>query len=280
MSGTASTVRAFLLVEQAGPWGQVALRDSRLVVRKELAVRSAAAGVRVLLIRRHGRPLAHTGLRIFAAYADPVAPRLETTLLDGPEELLDLDLDGLRRRHSAGLPESPEPVFLICTHGRHDACCAERGRPAAGALATADPGPTWETSHIGGDRFAANLVVLPDGLYYGRVTPDDAVRIAALHRAGRLDLRQLRGRSGWATSIQAAELALRRHLSEDRVDAVGLVRHEGDLVRLEVTGRVYDVRLRLRLDPPARLTCSAQVDNPVPRYELLEITSEVAQPEG
>lgn len=273
-------MRAFLLVEQAGPWGYVALRDSRLVVRRELAARALAADVRVLLIRRHGRLLPHTGLRVFAAYADPVAPRLETTLLDHPEDLLDLDLEGLRRRATAGLPRSPEPVFLVCTHGRHDACCAERGRPTAAALSATDPESTWESSHIGGDRFAANLVVLPEGLYYGRVTPVDAGRIAALHRVGRLDLGHLRGRSGWATSIQAAELALRRHLGEDRIDAVGLVRHQGDLVRLKVTGRVYDVRLRLRLDPPARLTCSTQVDNPVPRYELLEITSEVADAEG
>ena len=53
--GTASTVRAFLLVENAGPWGTDALRDARLPdeVKDGLRARSAAAGVRALLVRRH-----------------------------------------------------------------------------------------------------------------------------------------------------------------------------------------------------------------------------------
>jgi hypothetical protein len=53
---------------------------------------------------------------------------------------------------------SEEPIYLVCTHGRHDACCAVRGRPVAAALAAAYPERTWECSHIGGDRFAANVV--------------------------------------------------------------------------------------------------------------------------
>ena len=32
-----------------------------------------------------------------------------------------------------------EPLFLVCTHGRHDRCCALRGRPVAAALAARHP---------------------------------------------------------------------------------------------------------------------------------------------
>ena len=32
----------------------------------------------------------------------------------------------------------------------------------------------WQSSHIGGDRFAGNVVFLPEGLYYGRVEPAEA----------------------------------------------------------------------------------------------------------
>ena len=73
--GSASTVRAFLLVENAGPWGVDALRDARLPeqVKSGLRRRAAQAGVRVLLVRRH-RSVTGTGLRVFAAYADPRSP--------------------------------------------------------------------------------------------------------------------------------------------------------------------------------------------------------------
>ena len=72
---------------------------------------------------------------------------------------------------------SDRPVLLVCTHARHDQCCAVRGRPVAQTLARAFPDETWESSHLGGDRFAATMIVLPHGLYYGRVPTTDAETI-------------------------------------------------------------------------------------------------------
>ncbi len=283
VAGSASTVRAFLLVENAGPWGVDALRDARLPteVKEGLRARSAAARVRILLIRRHraGTPAdspAGPGLRVFAAYADPVAPWLETTTLSAPERLLDLDLAALGRGRSPGLTPSTEPVLCVCTHGRHDACCAELGRPTATALAAALPEHTWEVSHIGGDRFAANVLVLPDGLYYGRVSAADAPRLAVTHLDGRLDLDLLRGRSGFGFAVQVAEVALRREVGETRTGAVRLVstvRSGADTtVRMTVAGAAYDVVVRRTEDgPPHRLTCRATRDEPAPSYEIRDL---------
>ena len=101
----------------------------------------------------------------------------------------------------------------MCTHGRHDACCAERGRPVAAALTAARPEQTWEVSHVGGDRFAANLLVLPEGLYYGQVTADEAPGLAqrARRRAGSTSTGCAAGASR-PMHVQHAEIALRRHL--------------------------------------------------------------------
>ena len=85
---------------------------------------------------------------------------------------------------SPGLTPHTAPVLAVCTHGRHDTCCAERGRPVAAGLAEAYPEETWEASHIGGDRFAANLLVLPFGLYFGRLDPASARGVARLLAAG------------------------------------------------------------------------------------------------
>jgi len=276
--GSASTVKAFLLVENAGPWGIDALRDARLPeqVKTGLRERAARAGVRVLLVRRHGS-VTGAGTRVFAAYADARHPWLETTTLAEPEVLLDLDLDALGRGDSPGLTPTTEPVFCVCTHGRHDACCAELGRPTAAALTVSHPEQTWEVSHVGGDRFAANLLVLPDGLYYGRVPAAAAPALAARHLDGHLDLDLLRGRSGFPFAVQVAEVALRRQVGNTRIDAVNLVslaQSGGDWTAvLEVDGTSYDVLVRRESGEERHLlTCRASRENPVPGYRVVGIS--------
>src|SRR5688572_24561598 len=157
--GTASTVRAFLVVECPGPWGVDAVRDSRLPepVKELLEGLEEHNRVRPLLARRPGRQLAGP-VSVFAAHVHSERPWLESVELDTVDELLDHDLSLLGDGRSLGWQRRTDPVFLACTHGRHDACCAERGRPLCAALARAAPRETWEVSHIGGDRFSANVL--------------------------------------------------------------------------------------------------------------------------
>lgn len=289
MVGTASTVRAFLLLENAGPWGVNALRDARLPdgLGEELVTRAAAGGVRVLLVRRPGRQVASDRIRVLAAYAHHTRPWLEATDLSDIHEVHDLDVEALGAGRSMGLSPPDLPVFAVCTHGRHDSCCAERGRAVASGLARVHPESTWEVSHIGGDRFAANLLVLPDGLYYGRLGPAAAVGVADAHLAGRVDLEHLRGRSGMAMSLQAAEIELRRFVNEERLGAVRFVsrRVEGSLddpdghrtdaffdVDYEGGAQRFEVGVRSRHSTDRhRLTCKATWDDPIPRHEVHEI---------
>lgn len=278
IEGTASTVRAFLLVEHPGPWGVDVLRDARLDpdVLAGLRQRATTAGVRVLFIRR-GPPRTPTPRgRVFAAYADPHEPWVETTLVDSPRDLLTLDLASLGAGHSPGLTAYDGHLLCVCTHGRHDVCCAEKGRPVAAALTQAHPAEAWEVSHIGGDRFAGNLLVLPHGLFFGRLDPRAALSVAAGIGNGHLDLDHLRGRSGYAMPVQAAEIALRRDLAETRDDAVRLDsrRVTGDVTDavFVVAGVTYSVRVRtVPGEEGHRLTCRAQRENPVPRHEVLGI---------
>jgi len=279
LAGTASTVRAFLLVEHAGPWGVEALRDARLPdgLGEALRERAQQTRVRILLARRPGRGRRDdAGTTVLAAYADPHAPRLERGVLADPRAVLDLDLAGLRAGRGSGLEPHRGPVFAVCTHGRHDACCAERGRPLAAAVAAAHPEATWEVSHIGGDRFAGNLLVLPDGLYYGRLDPASGLGVAAAHTAGQLDLDHLRGRSGFPMPVQAAEVALRRELGETRTDALTLLdRRSTDTdtdVRFGVGGASYLVTVRTSAGTDLhRLTCRATRENPIPSYETMSV---------
>ncbi len=253
--GTASTVRSFLMVECPGPWGVDAVRDSRLPeeVKHRLA-ELRGTGLRPLLIRGQH----HRSTRVFAASDGWV----ETTRLSDPHELLDLDLSRVGLGERPGLSSYDGLLYLVCTHGKHDACCAERGRPLWQAMHDVAPEETWQVSHIGGDRFAANVLVLPQGLYYGRLEPQDVRDFVAEHRAGRLDLGHLRGRSRLSFPAQAAEILLRRHLGLTAIEPLGLVAHAGDEVTFDVDGREWTVILRHEVTAPALLTCRAGVESP------------------
>lgn len=279
LAGTASTVRSFLLLEHAGSWGSDALRDARLPegLGEDLARAGRRSGVRVLLVRRPGRRAEGmgVGVRVFAARAAGADSWMEAATLRGPEEVRDLDLAALGAGRSPGLTPYDAPLIAVCTHGRHDACCAERGRPVALALAASRHADSvWECSHIGGDRFAGNVLVLPRGLYYGRVDPDSALALADALADERLALDHLRGRSDLSMAVQAAEIEVRRRLDLAGLDDVRptAVRADGEitLVTLEAAGRTHEVHVRRVLGEPHRLTCAAQGDNPVPRFEVVD----------
>jgi hypothetical protein len=271
LAGTTTPVRGFLLVEHAGPWGEVALRDARLpeATRSWLRQQVGATRVRVLLVRRRttrvGEPV-----RVFVVRTGEWC---ESVVLDRTEDVESLDLAAVASGRSPGLEPWTDPLVLVCTHGRHDACCAERGRPVAAAMAASAPDRVWECSHLGGDRFAGNVLVLPGGWGFGWVDATRAPTLLDDLSRGLLDLDLLRGRATLSMPAQFAEVHLRRELGERRVDAVrhaGSRRDEDDLVvTFEVAGTTYDVSVRSSFGDPAALTCRAKRDNPVVRHEVV-----------
>ena len=273
MVGTASTVRRYLLLESPGPWGAEVLRDSRLPpeVKRELRVRSRETGVRVLLIRRYGQRAGGASRQFFIADAGLPQPTLVHGELSDLREILDVDLT-----FPTNVQARDDAQFLVCTHGRHDPCCAERGRPLARALSAAFGEQTWECSHLGGDRFAGNLLCLPHGVYYGRVAPEDVAVIAATHLAGRLDLPHLRGRAAYGFAVQAAEWHLRNRLQVVGIDELRLTEHQTEGAATVATfaagecGR-WSVRITTSHARPHPLTCSAVSPFAAPQFRLDEI---------
>lgn len=227
-AATAPVATAWLVVEQPGSWGPRGLQDVTdwpEEVRDQLVRRADALDVRIQLVRRTGRrdPTGHRHAWLVHAGDDPWMRAWSVT---DPLDLLDIDLAAAHRDAPGDVGGTPTrlDLWLVCTHGRRDACCALLGRPVAGALADADlDGEVWETTHTGGHRFAPNLVHLPSGVTYGRVTPERAVAVARDLQVGRLDLDLYRGRSVHTRAVQAAETFLRRALVATRLDAVAHV---------------------------------------------------------
>jgi hypothetical protein len=277
LGGTASTVRSWLLLEHAGPWGRDAPADTRMPegLGAELERRCRAAGVRPLLIRRSPGADASTSVTCFAVRSGPGKPWVETSKLETIGDALELDLDAIGRGQRLGLEPHERALFLVCTHGRRDVCCAERGRPLAEALSRAHPDETWESTHIGGDRFAGNLLAFPHGLYFGRVRPEEAAGVAGAYLDSRVALEHLRGRSCYPFALQAAEIALRQREGLDGIDAVAPEHAERDGDVLTATfstpaGR-RTVTLAVEASEPRFLTCQSLREEAAPAYRLVSI---------
>ena len=60
---------------------------------------------------------------------------------------------------------------------------------------------------MGGHRFAANLVILPHGLYYGPVGVGSAAAAIDAYQRGSVVVDRYRGRAGQARADQEAEYA-------------------------------------------------------------------------
>lgn len=215
--GSAPLTTAYLLIEHPGPWRFAAAAGAGWSVEVTDALARAVRHTRgrVLLIRRPGRQQARTR-RAWAVVLPGVGSHWgtwadERDLLAAADIFRTLSTE-LRPRPPSDTGLSADPLLLVCTHGVHDACCALRGRPVAAALSREWPDATWECSHVGGDRFAANLVVLPDGTYYGGLDAEDAPRIVAEHLSGRIDLSHLRGSVRWSPPAQAAVAEVHRRL--------------------------------------------------------------------
>ena len=212
LAATASRVERWLLVEHRGPWGPASVPSSRMPVAaaRALAATAATARARLLLLRRPAGVPCDDGRWVFAVNSLPGAEQVLARHVSDDAELLDLEPP--YGPATPGWAPVGSPLLLVCTHGRHDRCCATRGRPVARALAAAHPQATWECSHVGGDRFAANLVVLPEGLYVGRVDAADVVSVVTELAAGRLPAGHVRGRSSLPLPTQAAQEFVREKL--------------------------------------------------------------------
>lgn len=254
--GTAFPADRLLLVEQPGPWGHGGLRQSRFdpAVAGELEDRVNAAGVRLLAIRRPGRTPRGAPRRVGWVDCRPHRQQVRWTRFGTDRELLDVPLDG-----SLGEP-ADGTLFLVCAHGTHDVCCALRGRPVAAALAAARPGQVWECSHVGGERFAPNVLTLPSGLLYGRVLAFAAEEFAAAVESGEVIGALLRGRVGFPPLAQAAlafgyeQLGV-RDLDGLEVRAVSAVQDGSATVRLATPRGDVDVTVVVERVRAAGLTC-------------------------
>jgi len=291
MLGTAFPAARLLLVEQPGPWGRAGLAQSRFdrTTAHRLIARLDPQHVRVVAIRRPGRSSPPDRRRWAVVDCRPGRESLVWGRFRADQELLELDVDaivagGIPPQSEDGedglddpIPIDQDPVFAVCAHGTHDVCCALMGRPVAAALDDARPGRVWECSHVGGDRFAANVLVLPTGLLYGRVGAHAVGALADAADRGVVLDQYLRGRVGFPPEVQAAMAFAHREspglLAYDvRSGGVRRVDPHTVAVRLNCAGQTAEVRVRSALADSQWLTCQAGQPSRATIYQPLSLT--------
>lgn len=271
--GTASAGHAWAMLELSGAWGHSAFLDSPAIIDRalgrDICRRVEKAGMRIAAIRRPGRRPATPRWRWFIAQCDEGSEALFHGEVDDPREYLDIALDGSGGEVSAG------PLVAVCAHGKHDQCCAVRGRVAAAAIAAQYPEFVWECSHLGGDRFAATMLVLPEGLCYGRVDSTDSAGLVRLYLDGRLDHRYLRGRTSLPHPVQAAQFFARESIGEDRIRALSPLgterKEDGIHVLLAADPSPLEVVIAEKMSEPLLSMCRASVLGSVRTYVLVSI---------
>jgi hypothetical protein len=250
LGATASRIDRWFLIEYRGLWARDALAGSGLSDQVKRHLREQVAESRhsrLLFIRRPDRRRSPE-LVAFAAASRPGETKITRTEFEGYDDLRGIDL-------LAG-EQSGHPLFLVCTHGKHDPCCARYGRRLYEALRDElDPDWVWQVSHIGGDRFAGNLVCLPEGLYYGRVDRETAGAVLDEHLARRIWMDNYRGRSIYTFAVQAAERYVREREGLRGIDDLALqsVVPAGGAWRVSFTAGSESIAVRV-VDEPGDLT--------------------------
>ncbi|MFC8217886.1 sucrase ferredoxin [Streptomyces sp. NPDC057362] len=279
IAGTAPYGDVWILVEYRGGWPANGFDglDLRADVKARVYRAAQAVRARILLVRRHGRRPSSGAAPQWAVlrYEPSGAHRQRWGTWRSDVDLAEV-VDALGAPGEAGLP----PVVLVCAHGQHDPCCAVRGRPVARALSERWPDLVWECAHVGGDRYAANVLVAPDGVYYGGLDGRSSVAAVEEHLAGRIHAGYLRGYTDLFPAQQAAVAAVLELAGPaGRQDyVVTETSRDGDRWRIRVADRSrraarFDVEVRSYRAPPTRLTCRGAARSSAVVHEVVSIST-------
>ncbi|MFF0738888.1 sucrase ferredoxin [Streptomyces sp. NPDC004111] len=282
LAGTAPYGSIWVLIEHRGSWPANGFDglDLEPVTKARVYTAAVALRARILLIRRHGRRRTDAPRRWAVLHGERDGSHRQHWGSWTRDEDLTAVADALHTDAcgETGLP----PVLLVCAHGVHDTCCAVRGRPVGRALSERWPDLVWECTHVGGDRFAANVLVAPDGTYYGNLDADTAPATVEAHLADRVHPAHLRGYTDLAPAQQSAVSAVLHRAGPAGRYAYAVTKtvrdRENDRWFVRVTGLapglgVYDVEVRSHRSPPLQLTCNGRSRSTTLTYEVTAVHS-------
>jgi hypothetical protein len=276
--GTANPIDLWVLIEHRGRWEHDVWSSVPQSTKSYLAdLRTSFPRLRFAFIRQNTRT---TGpLAGFIARSCKSKARLFGFELDSLEELRSIaECFDFQASDPTGVPLSRK-LFCVCTHGTHDGCCARYGSGVYEATSRLEGDDVWQISHVGGCRFAPNLVCLPHGLVYGQLQAADCSSVVTAYREGRIYLERLRGRSCHERPVQAAEYFLRTALQLRGLDELNVTSFTSEangqwkIVFESVARKRHEVILTSEPAPQSTYkNCAATQLSPRERFTLIACT--------
>ena len=144
--------------------------DVRLQVIQPDDTYSVDGYSRVMLFSRPSGPVREMARSEYLVPSIHLPSAVSSVLGNGDEELAEWE------QHNDGMRD-----LLVCTHGSRDICCASIGQPTYLELHSRYSNShtrVWRLSHTGGHRLAPNVIDMPSGRYWSRLTPSRATQVA------------------------------------------------------------------------------------------------------
>lgn len=279
--GTAKKTTTWLLLEYPYLWSRKAFEESNLPAQLKSYLSAFLDHIpdsRLLLIKNK-TALLQDRITFFVVNSAENQPRIYQFQFDSYADLEDLELTRLLSDPSAISSHlHSEPIFLVCTNGKRDLCCAKYGLPVYDQIA-AMKDMVWQSTHLGGHRFATNVLCFPHGILYGRVDEDSAIPLIDAYVEGNLLLEKYRGRACFDSHVQAADHYLRKQTGMTKIQAYRLAGVEvlkPDRWRVKFyspsDGKVYQVTIFAELSEFQTYTsCSEEELTRVLQYHLAGI---------
>lgn len=213
--GTAPRVDHWFLIEYNGNWAYDAFSESNIPQMVKEYINNELQNIensRIQVIKAENNQ--DSGPRFYYAHSSEFEPGLYEFQLEQYVDILDIDLVKLSENNGFEEHRSNKQLALVCSHGSHDRCCGTYGIPVYNKLREQKNFETWRTSHVGGHRFSANIIMLPEGIYYGRVNGDNLDKITDSHKKKEIYLDCYRGRSCYTQTTQVSDYFLRNKTGE------------------------------------------------------------------
>ena len=290
--GTAPKVDNWLLLEYPEHWEKESLEKSSIPgpVKEELnKCLESLENSRLQLIQRDNN--SDGPINFYYIKSTEIEPKSYHFQINSYEELIELDLINLLENGDLSDSETDEKIVLVCTHGAYDSCCGKFGVPVYKELEKKSKLSVWKSTHVGSHRFSANIVMLPEGVYYGRVSPENVSEIAETHLKGEIAIDNYRGRCCFRQAAQVSDYFLRKQLGENGLHVKGIYeiewvyekeRYEHTSVEflVEKFNLVYSVNTMVMNSAiKVRTSCTDSEPESIPQFYFYSIIPYEPEPE-
>ncbi|MEO0897260.1 MAG: sucrase ferredoxin [Bacteroidota bacterium] len=217
LAGSIKPFEYLFMLEYGNTFGEdpIGEADMPIAVKEHLQLQirliTQTKGRARLLLIRNQQTTEEGEKSLFVLRNHPTKPFVRRYTIESYKQLLRSPMEHLIDED--GGEKVDYPMYLVCTNGRKDKCCAKYGFPLYRKLYSEVDEPekaVWQSSHVGGHRFAANVVTLPNGVYYGQVELEDTTNLIQMTSSGLVWVDKMRGRSSLPQMAQVGEYHLRK----------------------------------------------------------------------